>query len=98
MKGNSIEIRLLGQKIPLKTSGDSETTQEVVELVAELLDKVEKRSKTLASHQVALLALLELAEEYIQAKKRLTEFQKKIHVKSGELFHKIETELKVRAP
>jgi cell division protein ZapA (FtsZ GTPase activity inhibitor) len=93
---SKIEIKLLGQKIALKAPGtDPDHAREVVGLVAERLAHAEKRSKAgTASHQVALLALLDLADEYIQARERTREFKRDIQEKSGKLAGLIESELK----
>jgi hypothetical protein len=74
--GNS-ELRLLGQRISLKrTGGDPELNSEAISLVASRLAEAEKRVKIPKNPQhVALLALLDLAEEYLLAKRRVAAYQ-----------------------
>jgi hypothetical protein len=71
------EVELLGLKIKLRASDDDrETTEETIRLVTALLEKAEKRSGNPMPgipHQIALLALLDLAEEYVQSQKRAGE-------------------------
>ena len=88
------QVSLLGEKITLKTAGDPEHVREVIGLVNERIAAAEKRIKTGAPHHVALLALLDLAEEYVQAKKRAGFHKKDLDDKSRELVGLIEAELK----
>lgn len=87
MAKNTVEIRILGQRIPLKTSDtDPELIKEVVQLVTERIQEAEERARNAsAPHQIALLALLDLAEEYIRAKRRTADFQKKVQDQSDHL-------------
>ncbi|MFL5813551.1 MAG: cell division protein ZapA [Bdellovibrionia bacterium] len=86
------EIRLLGQRIALKTTdNDPEFTAEVIELVSSRLEAVEKRLTGQKSrHQVTLLALLDLAEEYVRAKKRTAHYKSEIEARAAELQRLIE--------
>ncbi|MGZ3709962.1 MAG: cell division protein ZapA, partial [Bdellovibrionota bacterium] len=67
--------------------------RDVVELVQAKLKDAEKRVKGSAPHQIVLLALLDLAEEYVTARKRTGEFKKKVDEKSQLLLGLIEAEL-----
>lgn len=89
------EVKLLGQKIVLRTSEtDPEVIQEVLQLVSKKISEAEGRGRGAAPHQVALLALLDLAEEYVKAKKRTTEFKNLLEDKSNQLLSLVEAELK----
>lgn len=92
MKDQSVEIKLLGQKITLKFTGDSKDTEEVIRLVSQKLADAEKRGKSLASHQVALLALLDLAEENVQVRKHFTTQKRTMNTMTRELSDLIEAE------
>jgi cell division protein ZapA (FtsZ GTPase activity inhibitor) len=85
MKNQSVEINLLGQKTVLKTSGDPEEIREVVDLVSAKIKRAEERSKGQVPHHIALLALLELGEEYIQARKRFGNQKKKMEETTREI-------------
>jgi hypothetical protein len=90
------EIQFMGQKIQLRAPGkDAQSTREVVELVAGLLEGAEKRFDTRLTpmpYQVVLLALLDLAEDYLEAKRKVVEHQQKIEEKTAELLKRFETE------
>ena len=66
----SVEIRLLGQKNVVKTSlSDPDMLDEVVALVNARIRETEKRTHSSAApHQIALLAMMDLAQAYVQAK------------------------------
>jgi cell division protein ZapA (FtsZ GTPase activity inhibitor) len=91
------EIRLLGERITLRTTdNDPEFTAEVIELVSSRLEAIEKRIKTKnlkTPHHVTLLALLELAEEYVRAKKRTAQYKAEIEHRCNELSSEISDEL-----
>jgi cell division protein ZapA (FtsZ GTPase activity inhibitor) len=90
----TVDVKLLGQRIALKSSGDPQLVREVAELVTARLKEAESRSKAGVPHHVALLALFSLAEEYVSAKHRLEEHRERMQRKSSDLIEFIESELK----
>ena len=93
-KTQSVEIRLAGQKIVLKASeSDPELVREIVELVSVKIKNAEKRGKGTSPHQIALVALLDLAEEYVKAKRRTSAFKREINDRSDHLMKILESEL-----
>ncbi len=92
MKQQSYELRLCGQKIHLKAPAENqEVADQVLELVSRKLKEAESRvPRTTAPHQVTLLALLDLAEDYIKAKQKTVEFKKRVGAKSAHLLGLIE--------
>lgn len=75
----TIQLTLMGQKIVLKTSADPAKVAEVTKLVEERLKSSEARLKgSTAPHLAAVLALFDLAEEYLEAKERTTDHLGKI--------------------
>ena len=92
-KAHSVQIELLNQKITLKTEQDPEIVKEIIALASLKLEDAKRRVKGVAAHQVALLALLEMTEEYILAKKRAITQREQMNEKSGELLKLIEMEL-----
>lgn len=95
-KAQQIELKVLGQKVTLRTSeGDPKKVREVVDLVSSKLKAAEKRApRTIAPHQLTLLALLDLAEDYLSAKDKTQSFKKKVDERSTELLNLIEAQLK----
>lgn len=89
----SVEVKLLGQKIALKCAGNPEIIDQVVKLVSERLERAEKRGRSSVPHHVALLALLDLAEEFVHTKERFDNQVGRLEEKSNELKRLIEAEL-----
>ena len=92
----ALEVSIQGQRIPLRARDDrAEKVQSVIELVSQRLREAEKRSKTsTAPHQVALLALLDLAEEHLMMREKTELFKKAMSEKSDRLISLLEAELK----
>ena len=88
-----VELKFMGQTMFLKPEGDPEIMDQALETVRRRLADAEKRASGVSSHQVAILALLDLAEEYVRAKKRIDQFQEKIREKSGKLSELVKVEL-----
>jgi cell division protein ZapA (FtsZ GTPase activity inhibitor) len=93
---SALEVSIQGQRIPLRARDDDPSrVQEVIELVSQRLRDAEKRSRaSTAPHQVALLALLDLAEEHLQMKKKTELFKRAMSEKSDRLISLLEAELK----
>ena len=90
-----IEINLFGQKIVLKANADDPAlVARVVELVTKKIKETEARTKGAAPHQISLLALMDMAAEYLMAKERTEQLQHEVDEKSSELLSWIETEFK----
>lgn len=94
-KSQPVEIKLAGHKIRFKSGdADPEFVNQVVELVSSKIDEAEGRSKKAAPHYVTLLALMDLAAEYLQAKKKTTEYKKQITEKTQKLARLMESDLR----
>lgn len=92
MESKNISVKLMGQEITLKTKGDPEFIEEVVELVNRKLENAELRVKGGVSHHVALLAAFDLAEEYLKAKNRVQKNRQVIREKSERLIELVAQE------
>lgn len=82
-----IEIRILGQRIPLRSSAsEPQRAQEIVDLVTRRIIDAESRAHPGSQPQhVAVLALLELAEDYLRAKRSFESHQNEIETRAQEL-------------
>jgi cell division protein ZapA (FtsZ GTPase activity inhibitor) len=85
----SIELDVLGEKLTVTTSEDPEVVQEVALLVRSQIQESRRRlsqkNAQPSKQNILLLALLELAEEYVKAKRRTALQRNKISVKLGEV-------------
>ena len=91
-KSKTIEFQVCGQKVAVKASeSEPDMLDQVVELVAIKIKEAERRGKDLAPHYTMLLALLDLAQDYVTSKKRTSEFKQSIHEKISRLTTLIES-------
>ena len=89
----TLELDLLGQKIPVKTEGDDGLIAEVVELANQKIDDARRRTPTAAPHQIAVLALLDMTEEYVKARARSADHRNKVTSRTSDLVKMIQAEL-----
>ncbi len=84
-----IEVDLLGEKLLLRASEDPEIVQEVAELVKLRLQESRRRLSQKAEapsrQNILLLALLDLAEEYVKSKRRSLVHRSRIGTKLVEI-------------
>ncbi len=91
----SLYLKVLGQKVPLRTSDrDNQKIKEVLGFVQEQITKAEARCKPNSpAFQPLLLALLDLAEVYLSAKKKVGEHQADFARASQRITEMLEKEL-----
>lgn len=94
MENQTYEFRFMQQKVGLKSEAEPALVEQVMSLASIKLSEAEKRVKNGAPHQIAILALLDLAEEYVRAKQKVGEHKKELTEKSSHLLRLIEAELK----
>lgn len=89
----TMEVRLLGQKLTLKsTEEDPEIIRQIIHVASARLSEAEINGRGAPPHQIALLALLDLAEEYVKAKRRTLDYQTQLDEKSSKLLSLVENE------
>lgn len=88
-----VELKILGQKVNLKTEGDPEVVREVMALAQERLTAAESNAKGAAPHQIAILALLDITEAYVQARGHFVDQKRTFNIKSSELLNLIKSEI-----
>ena len=89
----TMEVKLLGQKIVLKcTESDPEVIRQIIQLVSIRLSEAEVRGQGSPPHHVALLALLDLAEEMIKIRKKSFDFRSQLDEKSSKLLSLVEAD------
>ncbi len=94
-KNHVIETPSMGQKIVLKTQADPKLVEEVTALVKERIGNSEKRVKNAnAPHLAALLALFDVAEDYVEAKRKIQEHQSELLAKVSQLQSWVDSALK----
>lgn len=93
---DAFEIQIGNQRVPLKPIAQvaPERAREVVELVTRRIREVEERQKSpAASHQILLLAMLDLANEYLDARDRATAHGQQLSAQADELLRIVNEQL-----
>lgn len=77
-----VEIKVMGQKFLVRSDSNEEYVNEVASFVDEKVNEVLKTSKSVASLNVAILAAMNIADEFLRYKgkreKKLEEAGKRI--------------------
>ena len=82
-------VNVLGREIPVKSSSSEEKVREVEAFVNERLGEIQARLSTADPQLVASLALLNLAESYLDLKSRSKELES-IDKRVGSLLERLE--------
>lgn len=73
-----IEVEIFGQRYPLRSEAPEEYVREVAQFVDKTMKKVAERTGAISSLQVAVLAALYIADEYIRGEKEREELRKRL--------------------
>ncbi|MEN9723467.1 MAG: Cell division protein ZapA [Pseudomonadota bacterium] len=81
-----VEVDILGERLKLRASEDPSLVSEVAEIVRCRLHEANRRlSGSPNKNRVLLLALIDLAEEYVKAKQRTVAHRMKVNAKLSEV-------------
>lgn len=64
-----IEIKVLGQKFTIRSDSDEDYVHEVAQFVDQKMTEVASSSKTVSSLNIAILAAMNIADEFMKYKK-----------------------------
>jgi cell division protein ZapA len=87
-----IKIELLGQEYHIRTTTDEEKVYAAAELVREKLDEYRDAARSNIKLNAAILAALDIANEYLQIREQHEEFKKSLELRSKEIIEAIEAE------
>ena len=85
-----VEIRVFGQTYTVKTDADDAHIQEVARYVNETIEEILKKTKSVSSLNVAILAALNIAEDLLKEKEKRKALLHDVGAKSRDLVEKIE--------
>lgn len=92
MAQQTAELVILGQRVTVRSSDiDPEIFEEALRLASAKIGEAEKRGQVAVPYQVVVVALLDLAEEYVKSKRRVLELKEKWNEKSSRLLNLIES-------
>lgn len=73
-----IEVEIFGQRYPLRSEAPEEYVREVAQFVDRTMKRVAERAGPISSLQVAVLAALYIADEYIRGEREREELKKRL--------------------
>ena len=91
--GNTIEVTILGRKIPLKKKGDEEYIRKVAEYVRDKVEEIQRQVPNTTETNIAILTALNIADELFSATEKQKETFNRIDNYCSELIEFIDTKL-----
>ena len=93
---NLVRVEILGREYTVKSDEGEERVRKIAEYVNEKIKKISESAKTLSTLNVAILAALDIANEYFEALEGhgdLSRRVEKIEMKSGRLIEIINSKI-----
>jgi len=81
MAKKRIEVEIFGQRYPLKSEAPEEYVREVAQFVDQTMRRVAERIGPAPSIQIAVMAALYIADEYIKNKREMGDIKKRLKEK-----------------
>jgi cell division protein ZapA len=92
----SVTVVVAGLKFQLKTEADEAYVAALARLVNERVDEAKLSARTAPTHQIALLAALNLADELLRTRREAKAFKAKVREKSRTLLGVLEPDGEAR--
>ena len=70
-----VEVNILEQKLLVKSEDDEEHVKMVVDYLKSKIEEVKKNSKAVSTLNVALLAAMNITDDYFEAKERVVKLE-----------------------
>ncbi len=91
----SFSVTIAGQRYSLKSDADEHYVQSLAGYVDEKIREVQRASKQVATHQVAILAALQIADALFREKRRRAELRNRVRERSRRMLDLIARETKL---
>ena len=78
-----VEVNILEQKLLVKSEDGEEHVQRVADYLNSKIEEVKKNSKAVSTLNVALLAAMNIADDYFEAKNKLVRLEARAKELSG---------------
>jgi cell division protein ZapA len=88
-----IEVTILGRRIPLREDGDAAYVREVADYVGSKMEEVLRGSQTTQTLNVAILAAMNIADDYFKAEGRNRTLTRDVSTRVDELIRFIDEKL-----
>ncbi len=91
----SFAVTIAGQRYVLKSDADEKYVQSLADFVDDKIREVQKASKQVATHQVAILAALQIADSLFREKRGRAELRRRVKESSRRMLEVIARETKL---
>ncbi len=89
-----VEVNIFGHDYTVKTDADSEYIQKIASYVDEKMDEIVRNTKTVSTLNVAILAALNIADDFFKEVRKREELISEVEHRSEELVKTIDSQLK----
>lgn len=88
-----VEVHIMGQKFMVRSDSDEEYIQQVSSYVDRKIGEVQQNTKSVSSVNVALLAAMNIADEYMKYRRTKKDSVDKVEKKIKDMIELIELQL-----
>ncbi|NIS62952.1 MAG: cell division protein ZapA [Proteobacteria bacterium] len=89
-----VEVNIFGQDYTIKTDADAEYIQRIAKYVDEKMDEIVRNTKTVSTLNTAILAALNIADDFFKELEKRKEILAEVENRSMEIVKTIDTQLK----
>jgi len=93
VKEHSVEIKVFGQTYTVKTDAEEIHIQQVAQYVNEKIDEILKKTRSVSSLNVAILAALNIADDFLKERERRIALLREVGMKSKDLVERIDMKI-----
>lgn len=93
-EGKKVAVNIFGNKYTIKGEGNPEYIQELAQFVDKKMQEIVQFTSTISSYKVAILAALNIADEFYKVKTESEATQRIVEERATNLITRIEEELK----
>ncbi len=81
----SVPVTIAGQRYVLRSDAEEAYVRELAGIVDERIGRVKRTSRTVATHKVAILTALQLADELVRERRRRAALRTAVRERAGRL-------------
>jgi len=89
-----VEVNIFGHDYTIKTDADTEYIQKIAKYVDEKMDEIVRNTKTVSTLNTAILAALNIADDFFRELEKREELLEEVENRSMEIVKTIDTQLK----
>jgi len=89
-----VEVNILGHDYTVKTDAETEYIQEIARYVDKKMSEIVRNTKTVSTLNVAILAALNIADEFFKEMQKREELIEEVEHRSEEIVKTIDSQLK----